>query len=956
MSDHAVLLITDIVDSTQLAQELGDVAAADLWEVHDRIVHDVAARWRGTLINRSDGVLLQFPTVDDATEFAIAYHARIPSPLHARAGIHVGPLEVRGTGPSTEIVVGLAIPTTSRIMSLAAGGQTLLSRDAREHLAKTSRRLLSHGHWRLKGIEEPLELFEIGDGDAPFVPPPDAPKAYRVVRRDDQWLPRREVAHSLPAERNAFVGRKAYADDLARRIDGGARLVSVVGTGGTGKTRFVQHYGWRHLGDFPGGVWFCDLSQAVTFDGLCLAVAQGLGVPLGRSDPVDQVALAIAGRSDCLVVLDNFEQVAEHAPKTLGRWLDRAVEARFVVTTRVVLGIDGEEVVTLAPMGRHEGMALFTQRASAIQRGFSASPDDPLLREMVDLLDGLPLAIELAAARIRVFGLAQLVDRMRDRFKLLTSSGGRSSRQATLRATFDWSWDLLSSTEKAALAQLSVFEGGFTIESADAVLDFDDIAGIDVVDILQSLLEKSWTTELATGRFGLLKTVQAYAAEQLGDDERFPGSGLRMRMATEQRHWRHFGSLDEITATAGRCVEIDNLVAATRRATARMEAHDAVAALCCTWYALKLCGPYRLAIGLAADALGGQGLTGADRAAGQLVLGNALQYCGRVVEAAACYALALGMARECGSRLQEGRTLCAMGEQHNTASRHEDARETLERALVIARGIDDEQLECSTLNAIGNLHLNLGELPSAQSAYERALTIVERTGDRRWQGGLHGNLGGVHHAQGMIEGAMRYYAQAIDTACAVGDRRWESNARSNLGLLLTETGAFVRARAELEKAMSTARELGHLRLESIVASNLGIACSHVTDHEAAIRYFERALALSDTLSDTRTSGQTHGYFGIYRARHGAIDEGLELIRRGEQLLAGTADQHSLVALLAQRAEAEWLDGQRTQAVATLSRLQSTATNLEIAPQSALGASLTRIEALIRHQDREVTPS
>ena len=307
------------------------------------------------------------------------------------------------------------------------------------------------------------------------------------MRQGELWLPVREIRHSLPAERDAFVGRAEALAELSRQIQSGARLVSVLGIGGTGKTRLVTRYGRSWLGEFPGGVWFCDLAPARSLDGIVSAVAQGLDVPLGRDDPVVQLGHAIAGRGPCLVILDNFEQVARHAAQTLGHWLDRADQARFVVTTREVLGLAGEEVLALPPLPPADGAALFVQRAEAAKPDFQPNAEDQAaIAPLVALLDGLPLAIELAAARVRVMPPRMLLARMSERFKLLASKGGRLDRQSTLRAAFDWSWDLLPTAEKAALAQLSVFEGGFTLEAAEGVLD---LSGYDdapwTVDVVQ---------------------------------------------------------------------------------------------------------------------------------------------------------------------------------------------------------------------------------------------------------------------------------------------------------------------------------------------------------------------------------------------------------------------------------------------------------------------------------------
>ena len=279
-------------------------------------------------------------------------------PLKARAGLHVGPVILRDNPPEDVAhgakpleVEGIAKPIAARVMSLALGGQTLLTAEARAALGDTALRVQSHGFWRIKGIAEPMELFEAGDERAPFMPPPDSAKVYRVVRRDELWLPLREVRTDCrPSATPSSAGTTRWPSwrGASTRARGWCRCWASAAPARRGwRTRFA----WTWLGDYPGGVWFCDLSQARDVDGIVHAVAQGLDVPLGKDDPVVQLGHAIAGRGRCLVILDNFEQVARHAEDTLGRWLDRAVEARFLVTTREVLGLPGEEALALAPLG-----------------------------------------------------------------------------------------------------------------------------------------------------------------------------------------------------------------------------------------------------------------------------------------------------------------------------------------------------------------------------------------------------------------------------------------------------------------------------------------------------------------------------------------------------------------------------------------------------------------------------
>src|SRR5205814_10729267 len=179
-------------------------------------------------------------------------------------------------------VDGLAKPIAARVMSVAQGGQTLLTAEARAALGATHLRAQSHGWWRLKGIPEPVELFEVAEGDAAPTPPAETANVYRVVRKGDLWLPAHDIKHRIPPERDTFIGRGRHLADLTNRLEGGARLISVLGIGGSGKTRLVKRFAWTSLGDFPGGVWFCDLSSARSLDGIVSAVADALDVPLSK--------------------------------------------------------------------------------------------------------------------------------------------------------------------------------------------------------------------------------------------------------------------------------------------------------------------------------------------------------------------------------------------------------------------------------------------------------------------------------------------------------------------------------------------------------------------------------------------------------------------------------------------------------------------------------------------------
>jgi len=956
MQTPVALLLTDLVDSAALTQQLGDEAATALSAAHDRVARDLLRQWRGQEIDKTDGFLLLFAQAADALGYALAYHralAALPVPLKARAGLHVGPVSIReasaddvALGAKPFEVDGVNKPLAARVMSTALGGQTLLTQAAVDALGATPHRVVSHGHWQVKGLPVPLQLYEAGEEGAPFTPPPDAAKVWRVVRQGDLWLPLRELRHSLPSERDAFVGRREPLQALARHFDEGVRLVSVLGIGGGGKTRLATRFGWAWMGDFPGGVWFCDLAPARSLEGLCGAVAQGLQMPLGQEDPVVQLGQAIAGRGRCLVILDNFEHLARLAEATLGRWLDGAADALFLVTTREVLGIPGEQTLALAPLPTPDAQTLFTRRAAAAKRDFApGAEDEAAITTLVGLLDGLPLAIELAAARVRTLAPRALLARMSERFKLLASSGGRLDRQATLRATFDWSWGLLPTAEKAALAQLSVFEGGFTLESAEAVIDLSLLEDPPwTLDVVTSLVDKSFVRPLAGDRFDLLVSVQAYADEHLVTEGRYTGSGAAALAAAQTRHGAWFAALGPQRAAAEGRVELENLVVACRRAVARGDTAQAAGTLDGAWAVLNLRGPFKVGVDLAAQVCSMPGLAGGGAAHAHAVMGGALEASGQRQQAGVHHEQALAHAQAAGDTTCEAGVTVRIGGLHARAGRAEAARQAHGHALELARRLGDARLECAALNGLGVVNFEAGRVDEARGHYEAALALAQRSGDRRWQGSLLGNLGNLHATLGCLDDARQHCEDSLRVVRELGDRQREGNTLCNLGMLCLLQGDLDGATDALERGLAVARELGHLRLECIVLGNLGLVHDASRRLDEAVARYAAALTLARQLGDQRTEGQFLGHLAVTQARQGQFELARRGLTQGLAMMEKLTDTVSMGLLWCQRAEAEGLAAQTASAWQALDEADAFARACAAGPRSELGTALTRLRA------------
>ncbi len=704
--------------------------------------------------------------------------------------------------------------------------------------------------------------------------------------------------HSLPAERDDFVGRRACMSELQQRFDQGARLVSLLAIGGCGKTRLATHFGWTRIDELPGGVWFCDLAAARSIEGVLHAVALGLDVPLGKDDPVTQLGHAIAGRGNCLVILDNFEQVVRYAEATLGRWLERAGDARFLVTSREVLGIGGEQVLALAPLEPGDAEILFRRRAASCCKDFDPTPEDQAaIAPLVRLLDGLPLAIELAAARVRTLAPRGLLARMNERFRVLASSGGRRDRQSTLRAAFDWSWDLLAPAERLALAQCSVFEGGFTLEAAEAVLDFS--------------------------------SIDAEALE-----------------AARRSHGEWFGAFGTRRAMENRCADLNNLVAACWRNIAAGNAHAAAGALDGAWAALSRHGPFKAGIDLAAAVCAMPKLQGAAAARAQAAFGEALAASGAPAQAQERLESSLAPALAAGDLRCVASVTVSLATLHSRAGRPDAARAEHARALEIAREIRDADLECAALNGLGTVEFEAGRIDGAQVHFESALAVARATGDRRWQGILLGNLVTLYANLGRMDEARAGCEESLLIARELGDRQHEGNRLCNLGWMNYLQRRLDDARVVSEAALAVARELGYARLECVVLCNLGLVHDATSSFVLAQEAYEAALVVAQRIEDSRTEGQVLGYLGLTHARRRAPAAARQCLDRGQDLLLQLGDQLSLGVLLCSRAESEWLAGEATAARAARNDAAAIAAQSGAGADSELGVALARVDAML----------
>jgi predicted ATPase/class 3 adenylate cyclase len=542
------LLFTDLVGSTAALVALGEDRYDSVRDEHEVLVGGTIAAYHGEVVKGTgDGYMGAFRRAGDAVGAAAEIQRLVSRhnegsevALGVRIGISAGDVTERGGDYH-----GVPAVEAARLCAAANAGQILGSRAVVELARDVS--WVDLGPHRLRGFTSPVEIHQaVAEGIGTRFP---------SLRTLDSH------PNTLPRFRTEFFGRD---DDIIAisRLLSSHRLVTLTGVGGSGKTRLAVEVAHEQLGSFPDGAYFGDLSLVTDADRVWDAIARGVelevgGAPSAADEPGQRIIRFLSTRR-ALLVLDNCEHLLDAAADVVDQLLDATRHLTVLATSREGLHVDGETMVQVPSLPLEtDAVRMFRERASASGAG---EVDDEIARRVCERLDGLPLAIELAAARSGQLGAAEVAQRLSDRFQLLTGPGRRVPRQRTLEATLDWSHDLLHDDEKRALRRLAVFSGTFSLLAAEKVASAP-------ADVIGSLVDKSLVQRGANGRFRLLDTVRAYAEDRLIE----AGEGEEVRRAHVAWLVEQIGSFTDeevILATSGRsdefvAAELENLFAAS---------------------------------------------------------------------------------------------------------------------------------------------------------------------------------------------------------------------------------------------------------------------------------------------------------------------------------------------------------------------------------------------------------
>jgi predicted ATPase/class 3 adenylate cyclase len=831
-SGVTTLLFTDIEGSTRLWEQEGARMSLALAE-HDALSRRAVEAHGGVVVKMTgDGMYAAFSDPVNALNATVQLEhglgdlaAQNHIPLRVRAGLHLGIVERRG-----DDLFGSPVNRAARIMKAAHGGQVLLSQAVVDQLGThlpTAITLRDLGAVRLRDLATSEHVYQL---------------LHPQLRQDFPALRSLEATpNNLPQQVTSFIGRERELAD-AKRLLGGTRLLTLLGMGGLGKTRLSLQIAADVLEQYPDGVWFIDLAPIRDPSFVAATTAQVLGIREEPGKPLTQTLCAHVRELRLLLVIDNCEHLVAACASLADELLRVAPEIRILATSREGLHIRGEQTYPVLPLAvpdrkadaetllRSDAVQLFVERARLQKPDFSVTEHEaPAVAELCARLDGIPLALELAAARLRSLSVADINARLHNRFKLLTG-GSRVAleRQQTLHALVSWSYDLLQENEQIVLDRLSVFSAGFDLDAAEAVCGADPIAPEDVLDLVSSLVEKSLVMveqELDGSRYGLLETIKEFAREHLAS--RYAMLGTIKEFANERLKER-----DDLAATAAR--HCDYYLGVAKAARSKLEGPELAE------------GTRRLEVDLdnlrAAIALalsGGVDPVIAVKFEVALMTFRILR--GYTTEARNNVRAALALPAILEANVARGHALYLAGVFAYHQGDYADATEMLTECLSVRRVLQDPQPTAATLSTLSTLHLRQGDAVKARDCTEEALGIFRQMGDRLGEAVGLLNLGEIAVRQADDDKAKELFEQCLAISRSIKQQELESECERNLGEIALAAGNLQDAQAHFARSLEVCRNAEDKRNEAIGLCCMGKADVASGDYESARKKLAEAL-------------------------------------------------------------------------------------------------------------------
>jgi predicted ATPase/class 3 adenylate cyclase len=904
----STFLFTDIEGSTRLWEHHADAMGLAL-TLHDRILRDAVAAGGGTIVKTTgDGVLAVFRDPVDALDAAVRAQRDLrdgawgaTGPLRVRMALHTGTAEARDGD-----YFGPALNRVARILAIGHGGQVLCSAVAavltRDRLP-AGVELLDLGSHRLRDLDRPEQVFQVSVGDLATAFPPLRSLSTR--------------RSNLPAQLTSFVGRERELAEVAALV-GRHRLVTLIGTGGTGKTRLMIEVAGRIAERFTDGAWLAELAPLSDPAQIASEIGRALGVPEEPGQPALTTVMAFLAGKDLLLLLDNAEHLVDGVAAAAEQLLAGAPGVRILATSREALAVSGESVYQVqslvcpapaahglvtndltppdvAAIAATEAVRLFVERATAVAPEFQVGADNVVaVAEICRRLDGIPLAIELAAARVSAMSPEDIAKRLGDRFRLL--SGGRRTavpRQQTLHALIDWSWDLLTEDDRQLLRRLAVFAGGWTAELAAEVVG-DESRPADLMELqdrLARLVDRSLVIvdRGQTTRYRMLETIRQYARERLIQ------SGEAAAIA--DRHFAAFKSLAEVAEPELRGpamgdwldrldAEADNVAAALEWGLeASPWAAVEMATAMMAYWSCRVASADSEARVMAAIQIARAEVVGHDDAAPdrQVTAARLLGEAARIWAMAGRPDLGLPWAEDAVKLAEASGSLDArmaaaggLGISYAFTGRGRDVRAIFQAASDLAASGGSWWVVSMATSFSGSIVY--------QDEPEAGEALVRRGEEAAARSGNPYLIGATAMARGRVLGlahrpdeAAAAFQRSIDRFNEIGDMRFALASRSDMGHALRRGGRLDEALAVYRQTISGWIHLGNRGAVANQIENVAYIAIEHDELERAARLFGAAEVIRETAASSMTFDEEPEYRRyVARAREGlatsAFDE------------------------------------------------------------------------------------
>ncbi len=816
--------------------------------LHDALMR-AALETRGAYVFKTvgDAFCAAFVTATDAIAAALDAQRALAAAdfsavegIRARMALHAGSAAERDGD-----YFGPTVNRVARLLAIGHGGQVLLSGACAELVRDElppECSLLDLGAHRLKDLAQPEHVYQLIA--------PELPQAFPELRSLDH------LSNNLPSQLTSFVGREDDVAEITSLLQK-HRLVTLTGSGGVGKTRASLQVAANLIDGFSDGVWFVELAPLTGGEYIPSTVAQALDLKLAsEGDPVENLVRALKGKQT-LLVFDNCEHLVEPAARVLAAILRGCPNVKMLVSSRQALGISGEVSYRMPSLPVTEATALFAERARSADTRFALTGENtPIVADICRRLDGIPLAIELAAARVKMLSPKQLRERLDERFRVLTG-GDRSAlpRHQTMRALIDWSYDLLDERERSLFRRLGIFVNGFALEGAVAVGSGDDLDELDVFDVLASLVDKSLVLAEPQDdalRYGLLESTRAYASEKLddaGERDFIVDRHLRyLRDRFAELFERHQRTARRTDLDATLQTELDDVRFALDGALARSEVAggaELLANIYVSWQAIGIdaegighCEAYLAVLPADHSRLRARLLT---------TLSHLLGESGRKVRALEVATQAVEQARASGDGASLAAALCRYAQQATFFRRFDDA----ESALIQVEAIPgtSTNLRLLMLETRAVLSHFRGDLEMAARTWEQLRDELRSLGNARGELAGAFNLAETEHARGQTQRAVEIVRETLPVVRAGDDK-------GALALLLVNLAGYFAAVDDLANSVAAARE------------SIGIHAASEPDNvrvAMAIEHLALAVALR---GDAARAAILEGYADAAFARHG----------------------------------------------------------------------------------------